>query len=132
MKTDQLRINQLSPSAYIWYLRYLTAIDSRNIESYASFLAESCTMSMNNYPEIIGKAAIIEELSQYWKSFASLEHDLLNIYGMDSALMLEAFNHYTRHDGMQVTLRAIALTDRDKSGLVTSVRLYTDTSPLFS
>lgn len=38
---------------------------------------------------------------------------------------------YTTLDGRQVTLRAVAFTDRDEQGLVTSVRLYTDTAPLF-
>ncbi|GAA0603874.1 hypothetical protein GCM10009416_46880 [Craurococcus roseus] len=39
---------------------------------------------------------------------------------------------YTRLDGGAVTLRAAAFTDRDEAGLVTSVRLYTDTGPLFA
>jgi len=35
-------------------------------------------MQSNNSP-IKGKAAIVQFLSGYWKTFASLEHDLLNI-----------------------------------------------------
>jgi hypothetical protein len=35
-------------------------------------------------------------------------------------------------DGGRVTLRAVAFMDRNSEGEVSSVRLYGDTSPLFS
>ena len=79
-----------------------------------------------------GKAAIVAGLSRYWSYFATLAHDLLNIYGSDRAFMLEALNRDTRHDGKAVTLRAVALTDRNTAGLATSVRVYTDAARLFA
>ncbi len=88
-------------------------------------------MQSNNNPTVEGKEAIVQFLSNYWKTFTSLEHDLLNIYGSDSAFVLEALNHYKRNDGKTVTLRAVAFTDRNANGLVTSVRFYTDVAPLF-
>ena len=132
MKTNQLRINQLSPEGYKWYLAYLEAVDNQNVEAYSSFLAEDCVMQSNNNPPVQGKAAIIQFLTDYWTTFASLEHDLLNIYGSDSCFVLEALNHYQRNDGKAVTLRAVACTDRNQTGLVTSVRFYTDIRELFS
>ncbi len=125
MRTDKLRINQLSPETYKWYLTYLEAVDTRDVESYSCFLAEDCHMQSNNNPPVQGKAAIVQFLTNYWKTFASLEHDLLNIYGSDSAFVLEALNHYKRNDGKDVTLRAVAFTDRNEAGFVTSVRFYT-------
>jgi ketosteroid isomerase-like protein len=132
MKTDQLRINQLSPVAYEWYLSYLDVLDQKNVEGYGAFLSEDCVMQSNNNPPVQGKAVILQYLAEYWSSFGSLTHDLLNIYGSDSAFMLEALNHYQRQDGKAVTLRAVAFTDRNPSGLVTSVRFYTDTTELFA
>ena len=132
MKTNKLRINQLSPQTYEWYLAYLQAIDTKNIEVYGIFLADDCVMQFNNNAPVQGKAAIVQFLSDYWTSFDSLEHDLLNIYGTDSSFVLEALNHYKRNDGQAITIRAVALSDRNKNGLVTSVRFYTDTTPLFA
>lgn len=132
MRTENLKTNQLSPEGYEWYLTYLEALDAKDPERYGSFLADDCVLRMNNGEPVDGKAAVIGGLSQYWATFGSLEHDLLNIYGTDSAFMLEALNHYTRLDGKPVTLRAVALTDRDQTGQVNSVRLYTDTEPLFA
>ena len=132
MKTKNLRINQLSPQGYEWYQTYLDALDAKDPELYGSFLSNDCIMQMNNADPVEGKSAIITNLTQYWKTFGRLEHDLLNIYGTDSAFMLEALNHYTRLDGKSVTLRAVALSDRNQSGLVKSFRLYTDTTQLFT
>ncbi|MCP6761914.1 MAG: nuclear transport factor 2 family protein [Fischerella sp. CENA71] len=132
MKTDKLRINQLSPKTYEWYLAYLQAIDTKNIEVYGSFLADDCVMQSNNNSPVRGKSAILQGLSDYWTTFDSLEHDLLNIYGSDSSFVLEALNHYKRNDGKVVTIPAVAITDRNQALSVTSIRLYTDTTPLFA
>lgn len=78
------------------------------------------------------ESAIIDFLSGYWSTFGSLTHDRRNIYGTDSAFVLEALNEYTRQDGKAVTVTAVAFTDRDQAGQVTSVRFYTDTTPVFA
>ncbi|MBW4699365.1 MAG: nuclear transport factor 2 family protein [Aphanocapsa lilacina HA4352-LM1] len=132
MITSNLRTNQLSAAAYEWYLTYLAALDAKDLQQYEQFLADECTMYSNNDPPMVGKATIVQGLSQYWPSFGTLEHDLLNIYGTDAAFVLEALNHYTRTDGRALTLRAVAFTDRNAAGLVSGVRFYTDTSPLFT
>ena len=132
MKIDTLRINQLSPAVYEWYLNYLEALDTLDIEAYGKFLAKDCSVQSNNNPPMEGKEVVMQGLGEYWKTFASLEHELLNIYGSDSSFVLEALNHYKRHDGNAVTIRAVAFTDRNEEGLVTSVRFYTDTAPLFT
>jgi ketosteroid isomerase-like protein len=132
MRTDQLRVNQLSGEAYTWYLSYLGSMDALDLERYAAHLADDCVMMMNNDPPMEGKQAIVAGLERYWQSSKSVEHDLLNIYGSDANFCLEALNHYERHDGKRVTLRAVAFTDRNQQGQVTAVRLYTDTTPLFA
>lgn len=132
MRTDRLRTNQLSPEAYRWYLEYLGAMDRKDLDAYGAFLAENCVLQMNNQPPVTGKEAVLGGLATYWQSFGGVEHDLDNIYGDDRRFALEALNHYRRLDGGAVTLRAVAFTDRDEAGLVTSVRLYTDTGPLFA
>lgn len=132
MRNDRLRINQLSPNTYEWYLTYLQAVDTKNVKVYGTFLADDCVMQSNNEPPVLGKAAILQGLSYYWNTFDSLTHDLLNIYGTDSSFVLEALNHYKRNDGKVVTVRAVAITDRNEAELVTSIRLYTDTTPLFA
>lgn len=132
MITANLRVNQLSSEAFRWYLDYLDAIDRRDLDAYAARLSPHCAMQFNNYPPVASRDAIVGMLRQSWRDFASLEHDLLNVYGTDSNFMLEALNHYVRNDGKTVSVRAVALTDRGEDGLVVSVRIYSDVSPLFA
>ena len=132
MKTENLRINQLSPGAYEWYLSYLNVLDAKDVERYGAFLSDNCVMQSNNNPPAQGKTTILNYLSQYWGTFGSLEHELLNLYGSDSNFVLEALNHYTRLDGKPITVTAVAFTDRNPEGLVTAVRFYTDTMPVFA
>ncbi len=132
MITNTLISNQLSDDAYAWYRAYLQAVDDRNIDAYAVNLADGISIQFNNDDPIVGKAAVVAMLGGYWQGFASLEHELLNIYGTDQAFVLEALNHYVRHDGKPVTTRAVAFTDRNEDGLVTSVRVYADVSPVFA
>lgn len=131
MITSNLRINQLSDAAYQGYLRYLAVLDAKDIDAYAAFLADDVSIQFGNAPAVMGKQAVVGMLGGYWQSFKRIEHDLTNIYGTDTAYVLEALNHYERHDGKKVTIRAVAFTDKNKDGLVTSVRVFGDTSPLF-
>ncbi len=132
MITENLQTNQLSAQAYAWYLGYLSAIDDKDVAKYGTYLADDCVMTQNNEKPVEGKTAILAGLSQYWQTFQSLEHDLLNIYGTDSAFAMEALNHYERKDGGKVTVRAVALTDRNDAGLVTHFRFHTDVTPVFA
>ncbi len=132
MKTTQLRINQLSPEAYARYLTYLQTIDNKDVENYGTYLAANVEMYFNNDPFGQGKETILGGLRQYWESFKTVEHDLLNIYGSNQHYVLEALNQYERHDGRKVTVKAVAFTDLNADGLVESVRLYMDTSPVFA
>lgn len=46
-----------------------------------------------------GKAAVVEMLAGYWRSFRAIEHEFINIYGADDHFALKAKNHYVRLDG---------------------------------
>ncbi len=131
MKTENLRINQLSAPAFENYLAYLKTMDDKDVEAYGKFLADEITMTFNNAPFGQGKDMILNGLEKYWQSFSTIEHDLINIYGSDRNYVLEALNHYTRHDGQIVTVNAVAFTDLNEDGKVRSVRLYMDMTPLF-
>ncbi|GAP98040.1 nuclear transport factor 2 family protein [Leptolyngbya sp. NIES-2104] len=132
MKTDELKVNQLSSKAYEWYLTYLTAMDKLDIDAYASFLAEECEMQFGNNPIVRGKNNVLEGLKTFWATVDGDEHNLQNIFGDDSKFVLEAFNTFKLKDGKTVTIPAVAITERNSEGLVTSVRLFMDVAPIFA
>ncbi|MEM7574741.1 MAG: nuclear transport factor 2 family protein [Bacteroidota bacterium] len=131
MKTQNLKVNQLSADAYRNYLSYLRAMDNKDVETYGQFLADDVEMWFNNEQFGSGKEKILKGLADYWQSFASIEHDLTNIYGSDRNYVLEALNHYKRHDEKDATVKAVAFTDLNEKGKVKSVRLYMDMAPVF-
>ena len=79
-----------------------------------------------------GKDQITKQLTSLWTSFNRNGHELLNIYGIDSAFSSEIVNHFTLYDGKEITVNAVGYLDRNEQGLLTSVRLYADFSPLIS
>lgn len=128
-----VRINQLSPDATAWLTSVLRALDDKDVDAYTRFMADDVEVSFNNGDmSMRGRDAVREGLASFWQSFGTLEHDELNVYGTDRNLVHEALNHYTTLDGRQVTIRAVAWIDRDASGLITSLRLYNDQTPLFA
>jgi hypothetical protein len=88
MKTNNLRINQLSPEAYERYLTYLQVMDHKDVESYGTYLAGNVEMYFNNHPFGRGKETILGGLRQYWESFKTVEHDLNQHIRLQSALRI--------------------------------------------
>ncbi|MGD1834990.1 MAG: nuclear transport factor 2 family protein [Nitrososphaeraceae archaeon] len=132
VQINNLRINQLSKETFEWYISYLNTVDIKDLKSYSTYLSDNCIMQINNNQPTEGKDSILKDLSSFWKSFDKVTHDLLNIYGNDYSFVLEALNHFIKNNGKHITIRAVAFTDRNNEGLVSSVRLYADLSPLFS
>lgn len=131
-----LRINQLGDDAWAAYSRYLEVLDRYDIDEFATFLADDVSVSFNNEEPMTGKQNAVQGLGGFWQSIQdmgySLTHEPMNIYGDDNHFVLEALNHYDRDTGPRVTIRAVAFTDRDADGKVTSIRVYQDLAPLYA
>lgn len=136
MDLGRLRINQLSGDGWAWYQDYLDVLDAYDVESYAKFLADDVEVQFNNDLPLVGLEAARIGLSRFWGSISAmgyvLLHEPLNVYGTDQHFVLEALNHYDNSDGVRITVRATAWTDRDDGGKVTAVRLYQDLSPIYA
>lgn len=128
MIIKNLRINQLTPDAFAWYLRVLDAVDARDILTYASCLSENTSAQVNNIGPVTGRQNVVDALTPVWLGFGGLEHDLRVILGNDTSFAVEAVNRYTLWDGTQVFVNATAFYDRDAGGLVKAVRMYGDMS----
>lgn len=132
MKTNELRVNQLSPKAYEWYLAYLNAMDKLDIDACAAYLAEDCELQFGNNSIVRNKNNVVEALKAFWATIGGDEHNLQNIFGNDNNFVLEALNTFKLKDGRTVTVPAVAITEKNSEGLVTSVRLFMDVAPLFA
>ena len=110
----------------------MNTIDKRDLKSYVSYLTDDCTLQINSNPPVNGKDQISKHFTLLWASFKGNGLDLLNIYGSASSFSSEIVNHFAWHDGKEITVNAVGYLDRNEEGLLTSVRLYADFSPIFS
>ena len=131
MRVGRLAANQLSAATFGWLVGLLSAIDCKDTRGLEPFLSEGCRLQVNNDPVIEGRAAIFARLPYFAPSFRTVDHELLDAFGTDSALALETLNHCTRTDGTPVTLRSATFIDREVGGRAISIRLYTDTTDLY-
>lgn len=132
---SSLRINQLGDEAWSAYQEYLEVLDRYDIDRFANFLSDDVRVQFNNDEPLTGKDTAVQGMGGFWASIQDLgyglTHEPWNIYGTDDHYVLEALNHYDRPDGRRITIHAVAFTDRDDAGLVTSIRVYQDLAPLY-
>ena len=92
-------------------------------------------MQFNNDEPMTGKDTAVTGMGGFWTSIQDMGYSLtqepLNIYGTDDTYVLEALNHYDSDDGRRITIHAVAFTDRNADGKVTSIRVYQDLAPLY-
>lgn len=132
MILTSIRTNQLTESGSAWYFEYLQALDRRDLESILRFISEDASLQINNQLPLHGKPAITAALQRYWAGFKSIEHEPLAILGDDRLIAVEMLCHYKRLSGDIFTLPASSFKDRDSDGLITSVRIFADMTPIFA
>jgi hypothetical protein len=131
MKLAELDVNQLSSDGLDWYVRYLAAWEAKNAEGHASFLAEDCVVQLGNNVPIYTKAAIMPVAKRIWARYHSLEHEILNLYGLDRRFAVELLWRFVRLDGQGVIIPAMAAFERNADGLAQSIRVYSNVAPAF-
>lgn len=128
---DSLRVNQLSEAGLCWYATYMEAIHKRDVESLSALIDEDAWFQINNHLPAYGKRAIVAATQRDWQGSRSLQLEALTILGSDREFAVEALCHYTRLSGDVFTIPTCSFKTRNANGLLTSVRIFADLSPLF-
>ena len=77
---------------------------------------------------IYSKHAIALAFAERMKTFRSMSYELMSAFGTDRHSVVEALFNYVCHDGSIEVVQHAYICERDEAGLLTSVRLYGDTS----
>jgi hypothetical protein len=120
MKTNLLKTQTLSAEAFQWLQNKYLAVDSRNHNEYG------------NNPLAIGKDALLQGIDNFWASIHGLNHNFINILGTDNKLVLEAVIDYTRADDKVVKTPCVTIIERNQDGFATSIRIFIDTTPVYT
>lgn len=131
MKTDQLKIVTISDTALEWFKTKYTAADSFDAEGYRKFLAEDCQLQFGNNPLVGCNNEIIGGLKSFWETINGMNHSFINIIGTDNYFVAEAIIGYTRKDNKVVKIPAATIIERNAEGLVTSMRIFIDITPIY-
>jgi len=119
---------QISNDGRNWHIAFADAIASRDPARYASFMHDNCSVQINNNMPVYSKFAIERAFVEYVKNFKSLTYEITSALGTDRTSVIEALFTYICNDGSVEVVAHAYICERDETGLLTSVRLYGDTT----
>ena len=119
---------QLSKDGRQWHIDFADAIASRDASRYVAFMHDNCTVQINNNMPVYSKFAIERSFVEYVKNFRSMTYELISAFGTDRRSVAEALFTYICNDGSVEVVQHAYVCERDEAGLLTSVRIYGDTT----
>jgi len=125
------RVCQLSHAGLVWLVGYLRCFEADDADAWRATLHADCTLQINNNVPVYGIEALVPVVDRLRARYRALTREVLNAYGDDRRMGLEMLWHFTRLDGTSVSIPAASFVDRDEDGLVTAIRTFADTSPVF-
>ncbi len=105
-------------------------VDANDEKVFARRLASDAVMEFNDYPAIVGPDGVAEMVAAWKSGFRSVVHELLTVL-IDvetSTTVAEIAVGYTFLDGTPISVRGCSISTYDGEGLMTSWRVYVDTS----
>ena len=133
---SSVKTTNLSAETFSWLSSVIDALDRKDIEAYCTFLAPEVNITFNNgqstQPNTSGIEAVKTALTGFWQTFKTIQHEEIGLFESGTTVIHEALNHYEALDGRKVSLRAVAVMDRNEQGLIRALRIYSDQSPLFN
>ena len=114
--------------------RFYKAVDAMDAQAYAAFFADDATLTMGNFPAVIGAMAIKEQFADFnARALNGLRHEILSTATNDEgAVFLESRVTYRLRSGPSVTLPCMTVLRFAAPDRIASMRLYMDPSPLLT
>jgi ketosteroid isomerase-like protein len=118
------------PGSPAWQ-QLFAAIDGRDAQAFAGFLAADGEFRFGNAPPVVGRDAVRDAVAGFFGAIGGCRHRLLRAWQTEGSVACEGEVTYTRHDGSQVTL-PFANVFVLRGGEIASYRIYIDNAPLFA
>ena len=107
-------------------------IDTKDPQAFAAHLAEDATLRFGNAEPLVGRAAVVAALTQFFATFEWLRHELVNQWDVGAETVAETQVSYGRLDGSVVTVPAVSIWRNRDDGLIEDYRIFVDLAPLFT
>ncbi|HEY9051834.1 MAG TPA: nuclear transport factor 2 family protein [Gammaproteobacteria bacterium] len=86
-----------------WIHDLFSSIDSKNTDTFTSFLTEDVQFRFGNMPVTHGKLAVAEQVDYFFNSLKSLKHTITDFWPVGDAISCHGIVTYTRHDNSALT-----------------------------
>ena len=105
------------------------AIDAKDVDRFAAFLAPHCSFRFANQPAVEGVAAIRRYVHAFLGSIGSIRHVINTQWELPGAVICHGQVRYTRHDGsvLEVPFANVLVTGPQG---ITEYRVFVDASAL--
>lgn len=113
-----------------WIEALFAAIDRRDAEAFAGFLADDARFVFGNLPAVEGRAAIRDFVAGFFSSIRAVSHAVPDAWQADGTVVCRGQVTYTRHDGSTLTV-PFANVFRMAGDKVCDYRIYMDASALY-
>ena len=107
------------------------AIDAKDAERFASFIAADGTFVFANAPAMTGRAAIRDAVAGFFASIRGLSHEVHSVAQEGSQVWSRGIVTYVRHDGSSLTAPFCNYFEMENGG-VRHYQIYVDASALHS
>jgi len=111
--------------------RLFSAIDTKDIETFLSFLTDDATFRFGSAPAVSGKKNIRGAVDSFFSSIASSHHDVANVLRDGAIQVCEGEVTYRRMDGSELSLPFTNVFELD-GPLIHHYRIYIDIGPLYT
>ena len=133
MKLTSLKLNPFSSAGMDWYVRFGEAFEAGDPERVGRLMHDDVVLELNDFLPFYGKQTVCMALDNYWVITRAMEYEPLNIYGDDFKFSAEVLAHRAPHNGDKViTIPFAAFYEREPGGLLRSIRVSIDLSPIYS
>lgn len=114
-----------------WIAALFAAIDEKDAEAFAGFVAEDARFVFGNLPAVAGRADIRTFVAGFFDSIRAVSHDVPDAWQSGDTIVCRGEVTYTRHDGSMLTVpfANVFLMAGDR---VRDYRIYMDASALFA
>lgn len=107
------------------------AIDAKDAEGFAAFLAPPCEFRFGNLPAVRGRDQVKEFVAGFLASIAALSHTIDAHWAVPGGLVCHGRVTYTRHDGSTLTVPFANVFGLSAEGIA-SYLIFADTSQLYA
>ena len=117
--------------ARAWTGRLFRAIDARDADAFAGFLAEDAVFVLADAAPVAGRRAIRDAVAGFFASIRGLRHVVGDIWAVGDVAICRGSVTYTRHDGTTLTA-SFANVMELRGGAIARYQIYVDISKLYA